>query len=47
MCCCDSKKDCYHPEQKPNPHECTPEQIRECHGEVTNHPCASETKEPK
>ncbi|MFQ6040471.1 MAG: hypothetical protein ACE5PV_06405 [Candidatus Poribacteria bacterium] len=22
-----------------NPKECTPEQIRECHGDVREHPC--------
>jgi len=33
--------------QKPDklidsPQECTPEQIRECHGEQTGHPCTSD-----
>lgn len=38
MCCCDPK--CAHPEKlEGDPSECTPEQIRECHGEVTEHPC--------
>ena len=40
MCCCDKSR-CTCPE-KPNPEECTPEQIRECHGEVALHPCESE-----
>lgn len=36
--CCDCK--CAHPEKaKGEPSECTPEQIRECHGELTEHPC--------
>ncbi len=25
--------------EKPNPAECTPEQIRECHGGVKGHEC--------
>jgi len=37
--CCDEKCGCTHPDKKRNPQECTPEQIRECHGEVTEHPC--------
>jgi len=24
------------------PEECTPEQIRECHGDVSEHPCIKE-----
>lgn len=40
-----SKKDCEHPEKlKGKPGECSPEQIRECHGEVTEHPCVKEEK---
>lgn len=31
---------CEHPElQQEQPTECTPEQIRECHGDVEGHPC--------
>lgn len=26
--------------------ECSPEQIKECHGETTSHPCVEENKEP-
>ena len=37
-----SKKECEHPEKlKGKPGECTPEQIRECHGDVKGHPCVS------
>jgi hypothetical protein len=37
------KKTCEHPERlKGKPGECSPEQIRECHGEVKKHPCAKE-----
>jgi hypothetical protein len=38
---CDDKK-CGCQEQgkeKPNPKECTPEQIRKCHGDSGDHPC--------
>ena len=47
MCCCDPNAECCHPEQKPNPQECTPEQIQACHGEVTDHPCEAQTEEHK
>ncbi len=43
MCCTDC---CQHPEKlKGRPEECTPEQIKECHGEVKEHPCESENKD--
>jgi hypothetical protein len=29
-----------------NPKECTPEQIKECHGDVKEHPC-EETEDKK
>ncbi len=35
--CCRGKCECDH--LKPDSHECTPEQIRECHGDVAEHPC--------
>ena len=36
----ESKKVCKHPEKlKGKPGECSPEQIKECHGEVKKHPC--------
>jgi len=35
MCATDSKAGCEHPEKlKGAPEECSPEQVRECHGEV-------------
>jgi hypothetical protein len=41
MCKSKSKKGCEHPERlKGKPEECSPEQIKECHGEVVEHPCA-------
>jgi ArsR family transcriptional regulator len=37
---------CERPENlKGKPEECTPEQIRECHGDVKDHPCKEEKKE--
>ncbi|MFW6437671.1 MAG: hypothetical protein ACOCZ7_01550 [Armatimonadota bacterium] len=37
MCDC---KGCQQPEKlKGKPGECSPEQIRECHGDVEKHPC--------
>jgi hypothetical protein len=35
-----STKVCEHPEKlKGKPGECSPEQIKECHGEAKEHPC--------
>ncbi len=42
--CCKDESHCCCPE-KPKPEECTPEQIRECHGEVSEHPCEPQAKE--
>jgi hypothetical protein len=37
----EKEKVCEHPEKlKGKPGECSPEQIRECHGENAKHPCA-------
>lgn len=37
---CDSKSECRKLEKlKGEPEECTPEQIKECHGEESKHPC--------
>jgi len=47
MCCRNSRAECCHPEEKRDPKECTPEQIRECHGEVAEHPCQVREKEQK
>ena len=36
----DETKLCEHPEKlKGRPQDCTPEQIRECHGPQATHPC--------
>jgi hypothetical protein len=37
---CEEKKGCEHPEElKGDPKECSPEQIRKCHGDTEGHPC--------
>lgn len=42
QCCCER------PEKiQGKPEECTPEQIRDCHGDVKNHPCTTQKKEEK
>jgi hypothetical protein len=39
----ESKEICEHPEKlKGKPGECTPEQIRECHGDIEEHLCEDE-----
>jgi ArsR family transcriptional regulator, arsenate/arsenite/antimonite-responsive transcriptional repressor len=39
------KNCCEHPEKlKGKPEECSEEQIKECHGDVNEHPCKSEKK---
>jgi hypothetical protein len=38
MCTC--KTECQKPEElKGKPEECSPEQIKKCHGEGPDHPC--------
>jgi hypothetical protein len=38
-----NKKKCEHPEKlKAENQECTPEQIKECHGDVKEHPCSED-----
>jgi len=42
---CD-KNECQKPDQlKGKPEECSPEQVKECHGEVEEHPCVTTTKD--
>ncbi len=37
---CNKNKNCQKPEQlQGKPQDCSPEQIRECHGDVKAHPC--------
>ncbi len=49
MCCrSEESKGCQKPEKlKDKPAQCTPEQIRQCHGDVKNHPCVEKTSEPE
>lgn len=43
MCNCNCS--CERPEKlKESPGKCTPEQIKECHGDVQDHPCESKTE---
>lgn len=47
MCRKINKKGCEHPERlKGKPEECTPEQIKECHGDtsIKEHPCVSKNE---
>jgi hypothetical protein len=40
---CNTENKCEKPENlKTKPEECTPEQIKECHGDVEEHPCVGE-----
>ena len=37
---CEKGRCCQKPENlKTRPEECTPEQVRKCHGDVKEHPC--------
>jgi len=41
MCKSKSRKGCEHPKRlKGKPGECSPEQIKECHGDADEHRCA-------
>ena len=49
MCCCNEKNEkkegCQKPENlKGKPEDCSPAQIRECHGDAKKHPCTSGSK---
>lgn len=42
---CQENKTCQKPEElKGKPEECTPEQIKKCHGNTREHPCAPKAK---
>lgn len=44
---CNEKTCCQKPDQlKKKPQDCTPEQIKKCHGDVKKHPCAPKKKQP-
>jgi hypothetical protein len=39
--CCQTPECCPNPEQlKGKPQDCSPEQIKKCHGDTEKHPCA-------
>jgi len=44
MCRRDERKEaCRKPQHlKGEPHDCSPEQIRKCHGDAERHPCAGD-----
>ena len=47
MCRTAKKKGCEYPDRlKEKPEECPPEQVKECHGDISieNHPCLSENR---
>ena len=42
----ESKNACQKPEElKGKPEECSPEQIKKCHGDVEEHPCVQKPTE--
>ena len=42
----DEEAKCQRPENlKGDPKDCSPEQIRECHGDVKEHPCVKTEKD--
>ena len=42
---CNKKKGCLQPkDSKGDPQKCSPEQIKECHGETKEHPCVAKGK---
>jgi hypothetical protein len=42
---CGEKKGCQKPKAlKGKPEECSPEQIKKCHGDVKTHPCVKGAK---
>jgi hypothetical protein len=47
MCCYkENEEECQKPENlKGKPEDCSPEQIRQCHGEVENHPCTAKQEQ--
>ena len=45
MMCCEEKTQCQKPENLTDkPQDCSPEQIRKCHGTDAEHPCDTSTK---
>lgn len=45
---CGGRKECSRPDKlKGRPEDCSPEQIRECHGEESHHNCCGKEKKDK
>lgn len=43
---CERGKCCRHPEKLDDkPEKCSPEQVKECHGDAVEHPCLDEPQE--
>lgn len=41
----DAEKNCQKPQNlKDRPEQCSPEQIRECHGNIREHPCTEDAE---
>lgn len=48
MCCKERQGGCQKPENLTGkPEECSPEQIRKCHGAAAVHPCEEKRSNPK
>ena len=48
MCFARQKNGCQHPDKlKGKPTDCTPKQIKECHGSVRMHPCLPKKSKKK
>ena len=44
---CQQNQTCQKPEElKDKPENCSPEQIKKCHGEAIEHPCLSPAEKP-
>ena len=45
---CHEETKCEKPnELKGKPEECSPEQVKKCHGDVKEHPCVTPTKQQR
>ncbi len=45
---CDEKRKCQKPEELTGrPQECSPEQIKKCHGDVKDHPCVEQMEKKR
>ena len=43
---CGETEGCQKPEElKGKPEECSPEQVKKCHGDIKEHPCVKEVDE--